>query len=367
MDRVAIDVLSGLGRTKKGNKHILVACDYLTKWTEAWPIPDETAATCARALVQNWFCRYGVPLQLHSDAAAAFTGTLFTELSKLCDMEKTKTSGYHPRGDGLVERANRTIIHMLSIAANDHQDEWDEYVPHILAAYRSSKHASLKVTPNYLMFGRELRTPVTLLLPPPTERPITDEWVQDIQERFHYAHNLAREALGVTAKVQKTYFNRRVRTRNLWVGQSVWVYWPQKTQKGKSKKLTPCWDGPWVILRFVTEVNVEIQKGRTKLIIHVDRVRPVNVDDVPPPQPGAEVAIPAPADTAVEPEGDPQDDDEGGEEDNDDLATPFEILERAGQTSSSAPQLAESEPAYGASGRPLRRCARPQRLGQSQP
>ena len=312
MDRIAIDLLSGLPKTKAGNSHILVCCDYLTKWTEAWPVTGESAVICAKTLVKNWFVRYGIPLQLHSDAAKAFTGTLFTELSRLCDMEKTKTSGYHPQGDGLVERANRTIISMLRTVVKDHQNQWDEHLPFVLAAYRASKHASTGVSPNYLMFGREVHTPVTLMLPPPTERPFTDEWVQNLQEHFHYAHSIARQEIGISAQTQKSYHDRRVRSRGLWVGQEVWVYWPRKTKSGKTRKLTPCWDGPWTILRFVTEVNVEVQKGRTKAILHVDRVRPKNVyetrpdtteagqpeqDDAPStgedtPMPGASIPMP---------------------------------------------------------------------------
>ena len=363
MDRVAIDLLGGLPKSRSGNTHVLVACDYLTKWTEAWPVPGESALICAKALVRNWFVRFGLPLELHSDCAPAFTGTLFTEMSRLCDMKKTKTSSYHARGDGLVERANRTLIGMLRKATQDRQDDWDEHIPYIMSAYRSSRHASTQVTPNYLMFGRELRTPVTLMLPPPTEKVFTDRWVVELQERFHYAHSLARQALGRSAKTQKAYFDKRVRARHLTVGQEVWVYWPRKTAKGRTKKLTPCWDGPWTVLRFVTEVNVEVRKGREQLILHVDRIRPLEVE-------GTTIGDnPTTPDSGM-PEGRENGEQEGSSDEDDADPLPFAPHRRLDRSDSGAgpsggPEGVDFTPP--AVARPARTRDAPQRLGYSQP
>jgi len=57
MDLVAIEILSGL----PGYKHLLVATDYFTKWLEAYPLHDQEAATCMRALYNGFFSRFGLP------------------------------------------------------------------------------------------------------------------------------------------------------------------------------------------------------------------------------------------------------------------------------------------------------------------
>ena len=78
MDRVAVDVLGPLPRTSRGNRYVLVAIDYFTKWMEAYPLPDQEATTVAEALVQGMFSRFGTPSELHSDQGRNFESHVFT-------------------------------------------------------------------------------------------------------------------------------------------------------------------------------------------------------------------------------------------------------------------------------------------------
>jgi hypothetical protein len=65
-ERIAIDVAGPFPRSDQGNRYLLIAMDYFTKWPEAYAIPNQEAATVAEALVTNFFCRFGVPRELHS-------------------------------------------------------------------------------------------------------------------------------------------------------------------------------------------------------------------------------------------------------------------------------------------------------------
>jgi transposase InsO family protein len=82
---------------------------------------------------------------------------------------KTKTCVYHPQGNGQVERFNRTLLAMLSTVVNENMDDWDDHLPYVMSAYRSSVHDSTGCTPNKLMLGRESTTPVDLLYPLPSD------------------------------------------------------------------------------------------------------------------------------------------------------------------------------------------------------
>ena len=72
MERIAIDVLGPLPVTESGSKYLLVAIDYFTKWPEAFAIPNQEATTVAKVLVEEFFCRFGVPLEIHSDQRRNF-------------------------------------------------------------------------------------------------------------------------------------------------------------------------------------------------------------------------------------------------------------------------------------------------------
>lgn len=75
-------------------------------------------------------------------------------LQQTCEafgIKKTRTTAYHPQGDGLVERANRSIIQMLHTYCCSKED-WEQWLPLLLYAYRTSVHSSTKLSPFTLMF-----------------------------------------------------------------------------------------------------------------------------------------------------------------------------------------------------------------------
>ena len=92
-----------------------------TKWLEAWAIPNQEAKTVAQKLLEEMFLCFSLPDRLHSDQGRQFEGKLIEELCKLLQVEKTHTTPYHPQEDGLVERANRTILNMLATVVKDHK------------------------------------------------------------------------------------------------------------------------------------------------------------------------------------------------------------------------------------------------------
>ncbi|GFV61211.1 retrovirus-related Pol polyprotein from transposon 412 [Trichonephila clavipes] len=79
----AFDILGPLPRSSDGNNNILVVMVYFTKWTEAYPIPDQEASTVGEVLVQHWISRFGVPLQLHSDQGRDFDSAV---CKRLCEI-----------------------------------------------------------------------------------------------------------------------------------------------------------------------------------------------------------------------------------------------------------------------------------------
>lgn len=67
MEHMGMDILGPFPITDQGNRYILMAMDYLQKWPELYVVPGQSAATTAERLVNDMFCRFGVPEELHSD------------------------------------------------------------------------------------------------------------------------------------------------------------------------------------------------------------------------------------------------------------------------------------------------------------
>ena len=93
--RVGVDALQ-LPLMEKGNRYVVVFMDYLTKWPEAFAVPDQKAETIARLLVKEIVCWHGIPEELLSDKGTNFLSSLLQEVCKLLEVKKINTSGYHP-------------------------------------------------------------------------------------------------------------------------------------------------------------------------------------------------------------------------------------------------------------------------------
>lgn len=152
--RVGVDVLK-LPLTSSGNQYLVVFLDYLTKWVEAYPVPDQQAETIAHLLVENVVCRHGVPEELLAGRGANFLSDLILQMCSLLGVKKVNTSGYHPQTDGLVEKFNCTITNMISKSIEGSIVEWDKQLPMLLFAYRCTVQDSTKESPFFLLYGRD--------------------------------------------------------------------------------------------------------------------------------------------------------------------------------------------------------------------
>lgn len=153
-----MDLLGPLNKTGSGNVYILVITDYLTKWPEAVPLKDKSAATVCHALTEV-ICRYGIPRTIISDQGREFCNALNKSLCERLLIKHNVTSPYHPQANGLTERFNRSLADGLIKYVNKNQDNWDEVLPTILFAHRTSIQRSTKKSPFYLTYGREARLP----------------------------------------------------------------------------------------------------------------------------------------------------------------------------------------------------------------
>ena len=283
LERIACDIVGPVVTSKNGNCYILVVADYFTKFVEAFPLPDQTAQTVADILVTQWVCRYGVPLVIHTDQGRNYESLLFKEMCKLLDISKTRTSRYRPQSDGLVERMNRTLRQMLRAVVSEFGSDWDDHLPYILLAYRSTVHDSVNFTPNFLMFGREVRVPVDIMYGDrqsasgvPTCPIEYVEWVRNVMQN---SYKIARENLEKSAIRQKRGYDVNTKTRSFKRGDWVWVFYPPSDKD----KFGRGWKGPYLVVSRLGEVNYRVQKDETSqpITVHVDHIKAYTHEDIP--------------------------------------------------------------------------------------
>ena len=279
MDRISIDLTGPFHpRTRRGNSIILTITDQFTRWVEAFPLKDGKAPEIARQVVE-FTCRYGMPLEIHSDQGRNVDGEVMREVCRLLGTRKTHTTGYHPQGNAITERENSVIKAMLSAYVNTRLNDWDDHLPVVMLALRSSIHRTLGVSPCSMLLGREVRLPLDAFVGPPPEvayecMPAT-EYAAALAEAMQQAHAVVSEHMDEVYDYQKRNYDRSVKAETYEVGQPVWLrVYPQV--RGKSKSLMKPWDHGWVITAVLSDVNLKIQKtmkGKS-MVVHSDRLKP---------------------------------------------------------------------------------------------
>ena len=276
MERIATDIMGELPETADGNKYILVVSDYFSKWTESFAMPNIEAKTVARIIVEEVVARFGVPAYIHSDQGRQFESQLFSEVCMILGIKKTRTCPYNPQSDGMVERFNQTLEKMLSVYVEEHQKDWDRFLPYVMMAYRSSEHETTGYTPNFLMLGREVSTPLDIMyeMPPSVKHIPQHKWVWELKERMENAHTLVRQNTQNSMMRQKRYHDLKLFWQSFEPGEEVYVYFPVR-KSGCSAKFTSFWRGPFKVIRKCSDVTYEVKCGpRGKpQIIHVDRMK----------------------------------------------------------------------------------------------
>ena len=235
LELVCLDFLS-LERSKGGYENVLVITDHFTKYAQAIPTRNQTAKTTAKILYEDFILHYGVPQTIHSDQGKNFESSIIKELCAVMGMKKSRTTPYHPMGNGLTERFNRTLISMLSTLTEEKKVNWKDHISSLVHAYNSTRHSSTGYSPYFLMFGREprLSVDVCLGLKGLDSNIVTEtEYIKQLQDQLAYAYKLASHSQSKSSSTQKRNYDSKVRGTCLKVGDRVLV--KKVAFKGKHK------------------------------------------------------------------------------------------------------------------------------------
>ena len=239
-------------------------------------MPNMEASTVAAILIKLVVSRFGIPYFIHSDQKRQFESKLFTEMCKLLQITKTRTTPYHPISDGMVDRFNKTLTAMLSAFVNKNHTNWYEKLQFVKMAYRSTEHETSGLTPNMCIFGRETTCPLDIMyeMPQAIKNIPQNIWVWKSQENLEMAHAKVRLNISDNMERQKRNQDESLSFATFKAGDKVYVYFPVR-KVGCSFRLTSYWRGPYQVFDRPSDSLYKINCGREGQVqvIHCDRLR----------------------------------------------------------------------------------------------
>ena len=259
-EMVAVDVLQ-VPMSYQHNKYLLVVQDYFTKWVEAIPMPDQTAVHIVQDLTKI-FSALGIPRIVHSDQGQSFESTVLKQILSAFGIHKSHTTPYHPQGDGMVEHFNRSLLQLLRSYV-EHEADWEHYLPLTLFAYRTAIHTSTKVSPFFVMFGRQPQ----LNEYAGTQAYDTPAYQQQLQAKLVELQGFVEANLVESAHAQKSYYDTQSKITRFAKGDLIWLSSPT------AGKLSPQWEGDWKIAEVKSPVTMKIVNAQRSKVLHANHLR----------------------------------------------------------------------------------------------
>ena len=259
--------------THTEKRYILVACDTYTKYMQAWPMRSRTAQETEMALYRNWFTVHGVPECVRSDQGGNFESMLFRELATLMGCKKTRTTAYHPAGNGEVERNSRPIVAVLKNYVQQDPQSWDRSLPAICSAYMQAA-TKKRLSPHFLLTGRDLRLPANLMTGKPSFLPSTNA-IADLQDRMRLMHEVIKTRLERRRNLMKKRYDQKASANTAYSFGDLVMLRNSVLQTDESRKFHLPYCSPYRVAEVLPPVNyvIESLEESTTKRVHFNRLK----------------------------------------------------------------------------------------------
>ncbi|GJW10156.1 putative reverse transcriptase domain-containing protein [Tanacetum coccineum] len=264
-DKITMDFVTKLPRSKNGHDTIWVIVDRLTKSAHFLAIrEDYSTERLARIYIDEIVARHGVHVSIISDRDGRFTSRCWQTVQKALGTRLDISTAYHPQTDGQSERTIQTLEDMLRPCVIDFGDSWDVHLPLAEFSYNNSYHSSIRCAPFEALYGRKCRSPV-LWAEIGESSLIVPELVQETTDKVV----LIKEKLKAERDRQKSYADNRRKLLEFEVVDRVMLKvspWKGVIRFGKKGKLAPRYlniDGE----ESVNKIEKPVRKNNDALII----------------------------------------------------------------------------------------------------
>lgn len=265
-EKIYIDLVGPLDRDNYNYAYILTLQCELTKYIEVYPLVTKKTEEVARALVNNFILRYGVPKVIATDRGTEFLSSTFKEVCKLLNIKQLNSAAYHHQSIGALENTHKHLNSFLRIQTDNHSESWSTWLPFWSFCYNTSVHSSTKYTPYELVFGKKCCLPSNL-----TNRVVdplynVDYYPFELKFRLQKSQKEARDNLLKSKFEQKKRYDKNINPVTYRPNDLVLI------KNNMCNKLDNVYSGPYRVISDESP-NVKILNNGKVDIIHKNRTK----------------------------------------------------------------------------------------------
>ena len=221
-DKIALDLVGPLSKTKNGFEYILKMQDQLFKFCLAVPLKDTLATTIADVFVKKFICLFGAPRVVLTDQGQHFLSKLMQRISKRFKIKKMRTTAFHPQSNDSLERSHHALGEFLKQYTSVDQ-EWDEWLKIAILNFNTCVSESTKRTLYEVVFGKLARLPSGDPLRETDLLPSYKVYLIDLVTRLNSIRTLVYENLVGSKNSSKKYYDKTINPRNFRIGDYVFL------------------------------------------------------------------------------------------------------------------------------------------------
>jgi hypothetical protein len=151
--------------TPRRMRYILSITDMFSGYVIAKPTRTQEATESYKIIMHEWVLRFGFPQEIIFDNAPGFKSEFFQLAFKSFGCKMTPGLPYSCASTSKAERANKRINTALRVTLSEEQlRDWDLYLDYVTYGLNSMKSRHTGVSANMIVFGKEVRTPLSLIV-----------------------------------------------------------------------------------------------------------------------------------------------------------------------------------------------------------
>ena len=257
-DGIVIDHIEPekVGMTTRRNKFILSITDCWSNFMVAVPTRTQNAEESISLIRRMWVERFGMPHEVMADNHPSFKSKFFKTVLAAFDCKLTHGQPYVSRTTGRAERSNRRInMAMRAALPGKCYKDWDLYLGRVVFSLNCLKNRHTGYSSNFLVFGRELNTPLSILAEnrkdfelEPIETGKYDSKAWEIYKNCKEITRRVRRNAKADFCYSQRYHDKNLKGPYFEEGEEVFIL-----IQCPSHKFGPRWVGPYKITRKISD------------------------------------------------------------------------------------------------------------------